>query len=80
MIQFLLPTQTQYRFLVYGWIIVVMTVSSSTCPLRFHSLVHSKNNFYFVVIKPQIKKDIFGACGVYKTILPVIEKRFETLR
>ena len=42
------------------------TGSSPRCPLSSHSAVHSKNNSYFVGIEPQLKKELFEVCVVFK--------------
>ena len=61
-------------------IILQVTGSSPRCPLRSNSTIRSKNDPYFVVIKPQIKKKLFRVCVVFKNILPGIEQRLSTVR
>ena len=48
--------------------IAYKTGSIPICPLCSHSSVRSKNNSYFVWIRPQINKDIFEVCVVWKNI------------
>ena len=45
-----------------GW----MTFPIPRCPLFSHSPVSSKNNSSFVLINPQLKKDLFGVFAVWE--------------
>ena len=47
---------------------IPMTSYRPGCPLRPHSLVLSKNNAHFVGIKPQLNKEIFEVCDVFKNV------------
>ena len=64
----------------YLYFSIEMTGSRPICPLSYHFPVHSKNNYQFVVLNPQLKKEIFKLCVVCKQILPGIKLSLGTVR
>ena len=56
------------------------TGSIPRCQICSHYPVHNKNNSYFVVIKPHLKKDLFKVYVMSFKILPGLPQRLSTVR
>ena len=59
---------------------ILNTRSRPRCPILSRSPVRTKNNSYFLRIKPHLNKELFEICVVYEKILPGLERRLITVR